>query len=130
MDANDAGKEHNDADVETLQALSCLLLLEVQHWVFTRREVSIDDLWHQLAHFEQLIAVEPVCEMPAELGTTHEHQCLGVVENPRFAEVEVGVKGLPSEDKSDQQVRHQQYLQYPMHKPWLRLLPLVEFKVP
>ena len=91
MDANDASEEHDYADVETLQALPRLLFLEVEHRVFARREVSVDDLRHQLAHFEQLIAVEPVSKMPAKLGTSHEHQRFRVVENPSLAKMQVGV---------------------------------------
>ena len=61
MNSNNAGENHAHKNAETLQALSCLFLLEVEHGVTPGTKIFIDNLRHQLANLEQLIAIEPIC---------------------------------------------------------------------
>ena len=104
MDRHYASEQHDHADIEVLHTFFRLLFLEIEHRVLACLEVSIDDLGHKLAYFENFIAVEPIGKMPTEVGPCHQHKSLRVVEDPSFTKVQVRIEVLPHEYNSDEQV--------------------------
>ena len=60
MNCENGSEDNTHEDTKSLQALPRFLLLKVQHRVSSRTEVPIDDLRHQFADLQKLVAVKPV----------------------------------------------------------------------